>query len=220
MDVVEMTAEVAPKRIHGGGPRFTKENSADMTRKATAARHAKTPLRLIGNGPWRLLPECPATIHNTLRAARGQDFRSGERCICPRALALFEVHRQQQARRRRQKAMGLDVNGNAGEGQPVISRNVNYVASMLGEVPNLRGSACTTDAGREIMDNAYGAIAETDNRVLADITSAKLICVGCSVLAECGGWVLGSEVEPGEWGGVYGGLSIADRVRMRAERTA
>jgi hypothetical protein len=43
---------------------------------------------LPGDGPWRILSQCPASWHNTIHAACSQ-----KRCICPRALEILPTYR-------------------------------------------------------------------------------------------------------------------------------
>src|SRR6187551_1114029 len=57
-------------------------------------RHA-----LPGNGPWKIDEHCPSHLHNTTYAARGVLIVRGQKvgkfpkCICPRALALWDEMR-------------------------------------------------------------------------------------------------------------------------------
>lgn len=80
-----------------------------------------TVFNLPGNGPWRVLDDCPAIRHNTLGSARG---RGTKPCICPRALALIERERERtrQWNIRRRDERGLPSTVGLGRGRSTIPR--------------------------------------------------------------------------------------------------
>jgi hypothetical protein len=74
-------------------------------------------------------------------------------------------------------------------------------------------AACKTELGAKLADAAY------EGRANAEI-NMKRLCGMCADKEVCAAWVLGrdgyaGERIPGEWGGVYGGMSVTDRKRER-----
>lgn len=172
----------------------------------TASKYAAA-LRGLGGGPWRILPECPATrTHNTVNAARGVG-RDGKRCICPRAVEMMDAYRR--AEKERRAATG----GRAGRNESAsISRDLPPVRELLAVSvparPDFRNAACRTSPENvRIAGRAFGVEAGAQR-------AAKRLCRGCPHLKLCGANVLQNEPEPGNWGGVWGGMAAADRTRL------
>lgn len=154
---------------------------------------------LPGNGPWRILAECPAMLHNTVRAAtRGA---REHRCICPRALALAEIDRDDRLSRKNSSGRKLT---------PAASylNNVAEAASW----PDLKGGLCQTAGGRRIVD-AYASEVKVTGAAMAH----RRMCSTCPVQRKCGIGVLKAEQPPGAWGGMYAGMSAADRKKVMGD---
>lgn len=159
-------------------------------------------------GPWRILPECPATGHNVFR--RVERPVDGIKCICPRAQALFneylEMKRQESREGRRKGRRSIMPTL-----RPIIEGNRGYAA------PNWKHAACNTDVGRKLSDRAYDAVSSTDFAERQRL-AMRILCSGCPIETVCRGWVLAEERPAGSWGGVWGGLDPAQRAAIVSRR--
>lgn len=178
-----------------------------------------------GNGPWKIIDSCESHIHNTLWAARRTN---GTRCTCPHAVAITR------ARGENEKARKLSRKANT---EP--ARQTDYSAAHRAEcrikraeqlalekdardrtesrsvvrrvreapIPHFTGNIpCVTKAGRAVFNKAV------DNPGTPRFTEpAQALCARCPLLAECRNWVTSAEIEPGAWGGVFGGMTVKDR---------
>lgn len=183
-----------------------KLSAAERQRRAQEALHRLHPLRGIGDGPWLVLDYCEAEQHNSLKAAR----KAPKRCVCPRACDLLAVHSKRQADLKRAKRAGLAI-----PPSPVSMRGKKksnaapalYLSNVIeAAAPDLTGAACTSNLNRVFFDAALSG---------DFIADAKSVCRSCPVKAKCAAWVTKAESPAGAWGGVYGGLSVTDRKRMK-----
>jgi len=196
----------------------------ERTRRSMEGRRAKNPLWLIGGGPWLVLDYCPATQHNTLKAARGTRVENRTRCVCPHACALLAAFSKTQAaqkRAARQAEMLAQLEAKSAAPPPVpkpkpkpallpgssVSRYLRNVSGTSGP-PSLPGRRCASVP--QLFDAAL------DGRRTGE---ARAVCMSCPVRELCAAWVLEDEKPAGDWGGVYGGLSVADRRRYAEAQT-
>lgn len=198
---------------------MTKEQTAALT----AARLARTPLAIVGYGPWRVSGDCPAPRHNTLIAARGRVNGNTERvvpemkCVCPRARALMAAYYVTEAARKRGDlprpvaAAKKAIAAAKPRSQRTSRRNAgtagstdrsDYVINTRGQISpeSLTKGSCVIDPqARMVMDRGK-------------VEAKRAVCVACPVRAACLGWALGNELPaPGAWDGMYGGLTQAER---------
>lgn len=177
------------------------------TGKALEGRYKDLPMRRLGLGPWRILPECPSvSTHNTVNAARGVG-RDGLKCICPHALDVLTDYRRAEKERR------AEAGGRAARKESTsLSRHVPPTAELLAVTlpprPDFRNAECRrTPENMLTADRAFGTTAGAQR-------AAKRLCARCPVSVLCGANVLQNEPESGDWGGVWGGMSAADRTRI------
>lgn len=173
---------------------------------------------LPGGGPWRILDECPGTLHNTLYAATRAGRKPGYvACICPRAVACIEEDRPRHrldnnnayARRRAERAEAAKLRALIEQPKsPVTIRLVRETP-----VPDMTNAACGTDEGQKIMERV---IMRSD---IWNNDRAQELCASCPIKRQCGAWALSAEVIPGSWGGVYGGMTAKDRKDVAATET-
>lgn len=210
-----------PRRVAVTSVRKSGQTGSEKQRASSSANPVKAlegrALRLgmirLGSGPWRILPNCPAIAgHNTVAAARAPGALA-LRCRCPRALELLEQYQ------RDEKARRVARGGSRGarqrkKGAAIVTlqdRIPGLLGRVLPEKVNLKGGACRTEAGQRASDAAFG----TDRGVKAGaIHTMRKICNACPVRDVCGAMAVQREIRPGEWGGMYGGLSVADRVNI------
>jgi len=196
-------------------------NGADALNAARWARH---PLHAFGDGPWLILPECPATRgHNTMQAVRGRfasDRATEPKCICPRALKLradyLEIRNARKSNARRftpeppapavptvKPENGVPVNSKL----PIYMTNVKRHSTA--EIPDLNAGACRTKLDAVwLMDRAIDGVTGALERARDEL------CFRCPVRQECLEMALAGEEPAGAWGGLYGGASPAERRRM------
>ncbi len=211
----------ASRRKHG------KADEIDRSAIQLAARRRKSPLMDIGHGPWMVLDSCPAVIHNVLRAARGHVLTgskySREKCVCPRAIALNREYLARQSYRSSQIRLGLAMPDGRQSGirEAMTGMPPNRgggrqsgIAAVLADMPDLHGGLCVGDADAiRVFDAASASLDEGSQA----ISRAKQICAGCPLKQReaCGEWAMKGERTPGDWGGVYGGMSPRDRIQKR-----
>jgi hypothetical protein len=152
---------------------------------------------LPGRGPWRILEDCPAPHHNSLNAARGEN-PDRPRCVCPRALFLFQTRKGREAGRIRRERTGSYLK-----------------AEIATALPDLSRGACSHAEHVEIYRRA-----QLEDRRMATLIArrkAKDICTKeCPIMAVCRAYILTEESPAGAWGGIWGGLDSNDRVRIRS----
>ena len=178
---------------------------------------------LPGGGPWRILPECPARLHNTGHASvKGAQIDGrGPRvmCTCPHGLArraeIFSVkyrHDQERAHVAREVTKRAPI---VRKGRVSVPQ---YVSNMTGDEPppDLSAGLCHTPAGVMIMDQA------ADRRWTGDaLHVARALCDGssatpvCPVRAQCLAWAQKREQPAGAWVGIYGGYTHIERRKMK-----
>lgn len=187
--------------------------------------------QLPGGGPWHILAECPALLHNSVRSVTKGALQ--HRCVCPRGLALLELekrrrseHRliyrevddaaaEEQLKRRRLKRMGITPEKKTGprwEPDKAVMRAQYFANTMGALIPSMPAAACKTTFGIKLSDRAYSGEAGSEGEM-------KLLCGRCPERIACATWVLADERLPGEWGGVYGGMSVGDRRKIAAAKS-
>jgi Transcription factor WhiB len=151
---------------------------------------------LPGGGPWRILEDCPARLHNTGNAPSTR--RQGAlACICPHGVQVYETRKK------------ID-NAHKWEQQRPLPR---YLRNMSIRAVWLPGALCTTTGGRTLMD----ALAEQSEGAAAAV---KKMCETCPALAQCASWILEAEQPGGSWGGYYAGMTRAERYERWKEKEA
>lgn len=174
-----------------------------MQKERGGAAMASTKVYVLpGGGPWRILAHCPALLHNTQRAALSGPIV--HRCVCPRGLEMKERYNaQKNASRARQRK---EENREKGNTASIYLRDVRRPANA----PSIRG-ACHSTKGMKLADQVMrGSAAAREEH--------QIMCAACPALVACRKWVLEEELIPGNWGGVYGGLTVTDRKRIARER--
>ncbi len=151
-----------------------------------------------GSGPWRILENCPSPqIHNTRQAAMGKG-RFRQRCVCPRALALLAIMKEERRR------AWIPKKQRAGRPQEPAYMNSPY------RQPDLLGGLCLRPGGRKIMTAAMNIKPSPEETV-----AAKLMCRSCPMREVCKNWVLTAEEPAGGWGGIFAGMSPDMRRKAR-----
>lgn len=164
----------------------------------------------------KILPECPAPVHNTLDAAYGRSTKHafGERrehrapkCICPGALQAREetLAKRREAKRapRPSRAKRTVVSGPAGA----------WVPDGV-HVPDLSKGFCQTEVGRAAHDRAVSS---------SSFKAAQDACSFCpeDTMQACREYVLKADPK-GDWKGVFGGLAQHERraIARRREKSS
>ena len=170
--------------------------------------------RLPGAGPWRILEDCPATRHNTLRTAeRGApDDKLRRKCVCPRARALFNDYAQIKKTYREAWYRNNAERHKAGmAAHRYNSVGIKRVATDV-DPPSMTDAACRTPEARSLVDASIETPSPDTFRAV------QALCLTCPIKQACRAWVLTAEVIPGAWGSVYGGLSPAERKKIAASQ--
>lgn len=164
---------------------------------------------LPGGGPWMVLPDCPGPAHNTLRAAHGWGRGGGSRqqhprCVCPRAAALLECERIERRERERRVRQAEQE-----EGMPV-KQGSSYMrnAAQGVAVPELTWARCRTPEGLQLLDEMTEVCGPAQ---MFRARKVQAMCFRCVEQQPCAVWALKAEDPPGSWGGVYGGMTAAQR---------
>lgn len=194
--------------------------------KAREARWARHPLSKFGDGPWRILPECPAISgHNTMQAARGRAGQNNRKtepsCICPRARQLHDEYRNfENAKRRGEQPRSLRRERRA-KVKSDMAEQANRVPSYIsnvkprstGDIADLSRGRCHTEAdGAWQMDRVIEGIDGAAQRARQEL------CGRCPVREACLEMALAHEAPAGAWGGLYGGLLPGERRRAAEVR--
>jgi len=163
---------------------------------------------LPGRGPWRILAECPALMHNSQRASTTGPLES--RCICPRG--LYMAQRRKEGRETSRMRHIEQERAKDRERRRTVPE---YVLNVGGKsAPDLTGARCRTERGRLLLDEAFKS---NDQRTPGALDVARSVCDSCPVRLPCGEWALRDEKPAGSWGGMYGGMTASQR---RVEKTA
>lgn len=185
-------------------------------RRAPEKRAAWLELARIGFGPWKIEQDCLSMAgHNTINAARGVGATQ-LRCTCPRARKLLDKYQQDE--RARRAARGGDVGLRQRKAQRYGATLSDRLPTLLAtKIPreglDLGAGLCRDAVGQKRSDAAFGS----ERGVAAGaIGSMKRLCAGCPVRDWCAATAVQGESKAGDWGGVYGGLSSTDRVRIAA----
>jgi len=165
-----------------------------------------TRYRLPGNGPWRILAECPSSTHNSVRAARAHVKGHGdgtEKCICPRALSLLAAWRKSSDSLERQRERFARMKK--------IRLPLQTPAPVSVRMPDLRGGVCYRPEASKASEGGMNQQASISG--IRARNRAKALCDAgpCPVRAQCRAWCLSNEQPAGSWGGVYGGLDPWNR---------
>jgi hypothetical protein len=167
----------------------------DGKRYAPMRRRVGPASPLPGGGPWRISEHCSAEYHNSVRAAEGRNGRT--KCTCPRGVVLNEKRkadwRRHDAAREKRSPRSI-------------------VASLPPAAPMpepIRG-ICVEPQKRQVMDAAYDGA--------HGYPAAKEVCERCPVIEQCRAYILAAESTPGNWGGVWGGLTPRERLNLRRGR--
>lgn len=159
--------------------------------------------RLPGDGPWRVLDECPAPKHNTLRAREGRMGRAATRvpcCICPGAV---ELHRRDLQRRSRGQRRP----------KPITTARVGVTSKPGRPRVDLSGGTCQTPYGAALVRHYQETAGARQTNVRKAI---RFMCRRCKVAEACRDYVETYEDPAGSWGGVWAGLTPHER-RKRAD---
>lgn len=162
---------------------------------------------LPGGGPWRILKDCGADVHNSTRAGlgRGHGFVTRLPCTCPRALEMLaqyqarrlelrEIERVSKRRPRQDKRARLQLPLPL----PAEIRSPNFIEGLCTKPGNM----AYADKGMNDQASLAG---------IADRQEAKDLCAVCPMKLECKAWALGQEKPAGSWGGVWGGMDPWNR---------
>jgi hypothetical protein len=159
---------------------------------------------LPGAGPWRILDDCEAPKHNTLRAHSGRHGREGTRtaqCRCPGAVVLYE---KDSKRRSTAKYRPRPKVVDAGSLPPLQMRP-----------PDLSAAPCRTPRGAALVDHWQRSTGAGQQRVGVAV---KWMCNRrCPVRAQCDLFAQVNEHPAGSWRGIYGGKDANER-RVEAGR--
>lgn len=166
-----------------------------------------------GGGPWRINPDCPSPIHNSLAAGRGRIYassgklkQSGRHCICLRARMLIEQDNISRRRRQRDKAATKPAQRRA---RPTVNVAVGTWVPDGVHVPDLSAGACRSLLGMRAFDLVISGNGGAHRQAVA---TAKGLCRNCPVREACEGYVRDGEAEnPGIWRGVWAGKTAAER---------
>lgn len=200
----------------------SQEHAARIAEAQRAAYRRRFPLADIGNGPWRVLADCPAPRHNTYAAARGwaRGNPDGVRCICPRALACVEEYNK---KRRAETTANLPAGmAPRSNGQHTLTwatvdaqiHRAEYYRNITpATVPDLSRGACRTEWGLKVADKAASCTTNAAEVETAAVRRAKEMCLNCPVMVKCLEDVTRRETPAGRWGGVLGGLSAYERAQ-------
>lgn len=160
---------------------------------------------LQGGGPWRIEPDCPARVHNSLRAALGwgSGRKTREKCICLRGqdlLALERIQRNERKKKARDAVKWVKSEAKLEHLKPEETEATP---------PDFAGGLCTSPAGMKIADG--GQNDQASRLGIAERAAAKRLCDVCPLKPMCREWVLSQERPAGTWGGVWGGLDPWNR---------
>jgi len=173
-------------------------------------------VELPGNGPWRILDECESRYHNSQTAARGKT-RGQIKCVCPRALAVYEQYKA--ARRARERDYSRERSRRAANSARSVRAVIRHAPQQVTmPFPFLPGAACQGPGGVETMDRALEAKMTAEG--MREIDAAKALCATCPVMAECRAFARDHERPAGSWGGVWGGMDAWQRAGFRLVGTA
>lgn len=162
---------------------------------------------LPGRGPWRILDECEAPKHNTLRAHAGRHGRDATRtirCYCPGSLALYanDIVRRKVAKYRPRP-------------RPII---VSETVPHAMRVPDLSAAPCRTARGAELVklwQRSTGTGQQRVGRAVSWMCNRR-----CPVRERCELFTQVNEYPAGSWGGIYAGRNPAERKADAVRRSA
>lgn len=165
---------------------------------------------LPGGGPWLILEDCPAALHNTVHSAKGRDSARAK-CVCPRARKVLYDHqrseqirnRKRDAKRRAERRASLKLK----DGQP-LKQEPGYLHNVRHNVPipNLMAGLCRTPSGLKLMDSMIGK-----KNTTGKAAQIRKMCRRCPVFDICRDWVMTAETPGGSWGGWYAGMGPRER---------
>ena len=157
---------------------------------------------------WPIRTDCPSPTHNSLRAGRRTPK---SRCICPRARQLRSEFRQtENAKRRQREAKPLTLGVSAGRRPSVLEKigSASFLPSTAETdtlAPECRIESLGGTLPDEKADYFHAEEAGGPSEVMREV--AKSLCRRCPLQREC----LTAAVENHEPGGIWGGLTAAER---------
>lgn len=172
---------------------------------------------LPGDGPWRILTECPSDmLHNTEYAALGRG--RAPRCCCPRARYLHKVKLERWAEKKRERRASAE------NSEERAKRNAERLAAIkpskmilqpyiydFVKHPNFRGGLCTKPENLATVDKGHNIYA--NQRGIDDREAAKEMCRRCPLRESlCLPWITAAEDPKGSLGGVWAALDPWDRM--------
>lgn len=179
----------------------------------------KYPLLGVGRGPWLVLAECPATLHNSVRAVRGAST-GGVRCICPHGIDLWQADLKRERDRKKALRFGISPKPHTrtvNTLKPAVKPS--YLSNMAEgvrppEMPTGERVPCRWPSNRAVVDRAIAATRGPAVR------AAQMLCEQCPLASkqECLRWITDAEKPAGSWGGVYAGMTGAQRRQAALER--
>lgn len=147
---------------------------------------------LPAGGPWRVLPECTAPSHNTVRATESKLAP----CICPHARDLVK----EKARRRH-------------SGNILVGAILTPLEHDV-RPPDFSAGLCTLPINREVVDGGFSV--EGSAAAMAKRMEAKRLCYACPLQESvCDPYVRAAEHPRGSWGGVWAGRDPWERQGKR-----
>jgi len=162
---------------------------------------------LHGGGPWRILDNCLAPLHNSLRAAEGRN--RAPRCICPRALVI---------RRARQNRWNELRSARRVEGRAIKTIQPGHMIPRANKVtepmPDMSQALCRRPDMMKVMDKGFGT--GVSEGAQAARQAAKDVCSFCPIAETvCGPYVERAEKPAGSWGGIWAGRDPWERMGLR-----
>lgn len=165
------------------------------------------------SGPWAIVPQCPASAHNSLNAAKEGD-RVGVRCVCPHAQAELALYRERhrialhrKAALARQREARRKARLRSQPDDRALDGGLNLEGTLVAMPTDLMTrSACGRAWNAKVAQAGLDTSMTPEGQRNRD--AAREVCEECplSVLRACRAWVLRAEEVPGSWPGVWGGL--------------
>lgn len=162
-------------------------------------------------GPWQILEECPADGHNVLSRIVRPIGGNSRKCVCPRAESLYAVHLGKRKAQRDSAPKRERDRSKSSAGIPysrILSLNPKKNHSYA--APDWRNAVCRQPWALPYVDAAFDGKGQLPKMQMVNI------CEGyCPLRKVCRAWVLAEESPAGSWGGVWGGLTPDDRVKIK-----
>ena len=151
-----------------------------------------------------------------MRSAERGD-RYGKRCICPRAVLLWDTEKERRkplrkpepkgARQARRRRAGTPARKPA----PSFEKAPKYMSNVAtASRPALRFGLCQDEVGAEIIDNAQKR-SGMDPGYGVRLQQARKMCGMCVEQPVCAAWILKAERPGGSWDAFYAGMTPKER---------